>query len=89
MFCDTKVKIWNVSSSFNWTLITTYSQHSSCVYALEWLDNDTLASLVHMIIQLNYGLQQRVKLKEQYKQITYVSSLTMLNTNIHLAAGLG
>jgi COMPASS component SWD3 len=41
---DKTVKIWNVSSSFNWTLITTYSQHSSSVYALEWLDNDTLAS---------------------------------------------
>jgi COMPASS component SWD3 len=41
---DKTVKIWNVSSSFNWTLITTYSQHSSDVYDLEWLDNDTLAS---------------------------------------------
>jgi hypothetical protein len=40
-----EVKIWNVSSSsFNWNLITTYSQHSSLVFALEWLDNDTLAS---------------------------------------------
>ena len=41
---DGAVKIWNVSSSFDWTLITTYSQHSSSVLALEWLDNDTLAS---------------------------------------------
>jgi target of rapamycin complex subunit LST8 len=41
---DRTVKIWNVLSSFNWTLITTYSQHSSWVYALEWLDQDTLAS---------------------------------------------
>ncbi len=41
---DKTVKIWNVSSSFDWTLITTYSQHSSWVYGLEWLDNDTLAS---------------------------------------------
>jgi WD40 repeat protein len=41
---DKTVKIWNVSSSFDWTLITTYSQHSSSVYGLEWLDNDTLAS---------------------------------------------
>ncbi len=39
------VKIWNISSSsFDWTLITTYSEHSSDVQALEWLDNDTLAS---------------------------------------------
>ena len=41
---DKTVKIWNVSSSFNWTLITTYSNHSSGVYPLEWLDNDSLAS---------------------------------------------
>ncbi len=42
---DGTVKIWSVSSfSFDWTLITTYSQHSARVYALEWLDNDTLAS---------------------------------------------
>ena len=42
--CSNDVKIWSVSSSFDWTLITTYSQHSSLVFALEWLDNDTLAS---------------------------------------------
>ena len=41
---DKKVKIWNVSSSFDWTLITTYSQHSSEVNTFEWLDKDTLAS---------------------------------------------
>ncbi len=41
---DKTVKIWNSSSSFNWTLITTYSKHSSGVYTLERLDNDTLAS---------------------------------------------
>jgi WD40 repeat protein len=35
------VKIWNL---FNWTIITIYTQHSSNVYTLEWLDNDTLAS---------------------------------------------
>ncbi len=41
---DRTVKIWNVSSSFNWTLIRTYSQHLSEVYAFEWLDQDTWAS---------------------------------------------
>ena len=45
--CSDDVKIWNVSSSFNWTLITTYSQHSSGVFAFEWLDSDTLASSGH------------------------------------------
>ncbi len=41
---DGTAKIWNISSSLSWTLITTYSQHSSGVYALQWLVNDTLAS---------------------------------------------
>jgi WD40 repeat protein len=38
---DATVKIWNL---FNWTITTIYTQHSSNVYTLEWLDNDTLAS---------------------------------------------
>jgi WD40 repeat protein len=85
---DATVKIWNVSSSLNWTLITTYSQHTSSVYALEWLDNDTLAS---------GSYDQTIKLwsmatgqtKRTIQTNSAVWSLKMLNTNIHLAAGLG
>ena len=84
---DQTVKIWNVSSSFNWTLITTYSQHSSWVYALEWLDQDTLAS---------GSFDKTIKLwspttgqtKRTIQTNGFVWSLKMLNTNIHLAAGL-
>ncbi len=32
--CSSDVKIWNVSSSFDWTLITTYSQHSEYVHLM-------------------------------------------------------
>jgi WD40 repeat protein len=82
------VKIWNVSSSFDWTLITTYSQHSSLVFALEWLDQDTLAS--------GYNSDRTIKLwspttgqtKRTIQTNQYVCSLTKLNTNIHLAAGV-
>jgi WD40 repeat protein len=84
---DKTVKIWNVSSSFNWTLITTYSQHSSWVYGLEWLDNDTLASSSYQTIKLWSPTSGQTKRTIQTNQ--YVYSLTMLNTNIHLAAGLG
>jgi WD40 repeat protein len=84
---DKTVKIWNVSSSLNWTLIKTYSQHSSYVYAIEWLDNDTLASGSYdQTIKLWSPTTGQTKLTIQTKQ--YVYSLTMLNTNIHLAAGL-
>ncbi len=84
---DATVKIWNVSSSFSWTLIRTYSQHSSQVYALEWLDNDTLASgsrdQIITLWSLATGQTKRIIQTNQK-----VLSLTMLNTNIHLAAGL-
>jgi WD40 repeat protein len=81
---DYKVKIWNVSSSFNWTLITTYSQYSSRV---EWLDKDTLASgPFDNTIKLWSATTGQTKKTIQTNG--YVDSLTMLNTNIHLAAGL-
>jgi WD40 repeat protein len=82
---DGTVKIWNVLSSFNWTLIRTYSQHSSWVYALEWLDNDTLASGSYEIKLWSPTTGQT---KRTIQTNLFVYSLTMLNTNIHLAAGL-
>jgi WD40 repeat protein len=86
---DGAVKIWNVSSSFNWSLIKTYSQHSSHVYSLEWLDNDTLASagwgdLAIKMWSLATGQTKRtINVSNDL-----VFSLTMLNNKIHLAAGL-
>jgi WD40 repeat protein len=85
---DHTVKIWNVSSSFNWTLITTYSQHSSPVFGLEWLDNDTLASAGYdKTIKLWSLATGQTKRKIQTNQDVW--SLKLLNTNIHLAASLG
>ena len=85
---DRTVKIWNVSSSFDWTLITTYSQHSSWVYGLEWLDKDTLASgSLDKTIKIWSPTTGQTKRTIQTKQ--YVFSLKLLNTNICLAAGLG
>jgi WD40 repeat protein len=87
---DTKVKIWNVSSSFDWTLITTYSQHSSEVLALEWLDNDTLASgsgWYDKTIKLWSPTTGQTKRTIQTNG-QWLISLKLLNTNIHLAAGL-
>jgi WD40 repeat protein len=82
---DYTAKIWNVSSSFNWSLIRTYSQHSSGVYALEWLDNDTLAS-ASFDIKLWSPTTGQTKLTIQTNQ--WVTSLKLLNNIIHLAAGL-
>jgi WD40 repeat protein len=82
-------KIWNFSSSFDWILITTYSQHSSSVYGLEWLDNDTLASAGETDETIKLWSPTTGQTKRTIKTNKYVYSLTMLNTNIHLAAGLG
>jgi WD40 repeat protein len=85
---DRTVKIWNVSTSFNWTLITTYSQHSSPVYALEWLDNDTLASAGYSDRTIKLWSMATGQTKRTIQTNQWVFSLTMLNNNIHLAAGL-
>jgi WD40 repeat protein len=85
---DATAKIWNVSSSFNWTLITTYSQHSSPVGALEWLDNDTLASGGYSDKTIKLWSLTTGQTKRTIQTNEYVYSLKLLNTNIHLAAGL-
>ncbi len=84
---DHTVKIWNVSSSFDWTLITTYSQHASYVLALEWLDNDTLASGSYQTIKIWSMTTGQTKKTIQTNR--NVLSLKLLNNNIHLAAGVG
>jgi len=85
---DYTVKILIVSSSFDWTLITTYSKHSWPVYALEWLDNDTLASGSHdQTIKLWSPITGQTKRTIQTNQ--WVFSLKLLNTNNHLASGVG
>jgi hypothetical protein len=86
---DTTVKIWTVSSSLSWTLITTYSQHSSYVFGLEWLDNDTLASSGRTDKTIKLWSMATGQTKRTIQTNQNVRSLKLLNTNIHLAAGLG
>jgi WD40 repeat protein len=85
---DNTVKIWNVSSSFDWTLITTYSQHSSEVYGLEWLDNDNLASAGYTDQTIKLWSLTTGQTKRTIKTNQRVFSLKLLITNIHLATGL-
>ena len=94
---DQTVKIWHVYSSSNWTLIRTYSNHSSYVWTLEWLDADTLASSGYQdktikIWSLSSGYTKRV-----INTGAYVLSLKLLNgsndgspssTSFYLAVGL-
>ena len=84
-----KFQIRTVSSSLNWTLITTYSQHSSYVFGLEWLDQDTLASAGYLDRTIKLWSPTTGQTKRTIKTNEYVLSLKLLNTNIHLAAGFG
>jgi WD40 repeat protein len=86
---DETVKIWDVSSLFDWTLIRTYSQHSSAVLALEWLDNETLASAGETDTTIKLWSMATGQTKRTIQTNGYVFSLKMLNTNIHLVTGLG
>ena len=86
---DKTVKIWNVSSSLSWTLITTYSQHSSPVNDLEWVDNDTLASAGSFeYTTIKLWSMATGQTKRTIKTNEWVMTLKLLNNNIQLAAGL-
>ena len=84
---DSTVKIWD--SSLNWKLIQTYTQHTSYVSALEWLDKDTLASCG--------GVDQIIKIwsvstgqtKRTINVNGEVSTLKLLTNKIHLAVTVG
>jgi len=86
---DKTVKIWNISSSLSCTLIRTYAQHSSPVYALEWLDSNTVASSGYgdKTIQLWSVSTGQTKRTISTGSYTFIYSLKLLNNQIHLAAG--
>jgi WD40 repeat protein len=101
---ENTVKVWNVSSSFNWTLIRTYSQHTDGfgIRAMEWLDNDTLATggwgdMSIQIWSLKSGQTEKtINVSSIYgfdmrlvAENLPPNSLKLLKNKIHLAAGLG
>jgi WD40 repeat protein len=86
---DKTVIIWNVYSSLIWIFITIYSQHSSSVRALEWLDKDTLASAGYTDQTIKLWSATTGQTKSTIQTYGDVFSLKLLlNTNIHLATGL-
>lgn len=88
---DHTVKIWNVSSSSSssassWTLIQTYFEHSSYIYALEWLDADTLTSSGYADETIKIWSLSAGEMKRTINT-TLVYSLKLLASS-YLAAGL-
>ena len=84
---DNTVKIWNVYSSFNWTLIINYSQHLLPVYAMEWLDKETLASSGFTDGIIRVWSLVTGQTKQTINTNGYVRSLKLLKNKINIAAG--
>jgi WD40 repeat protein len=83
---DKTVKIWNPNT--NWTLIRTYihTGHSSNVYGLEWINEDTIASGAWdgqiQIWPISTGLIQRtIEVGDR------IYSLKVLSNGFYLACG--
>jgi WD40 repeat protein len=83
---DSSVKIWSTS---DWTQIRTYSQHLLRVTAIEWLDNDTLASCGETEQTIQIWSVRTGETRRTIGNIQYVYCLKLLNNKIHLAAGVG
>jgi COMPASS component SWD3 len=87
--CDFEVKIWNITScNTDWTLIQTYTNHTSFVYAIEYITSDLIASCSFdttiRIWSLSTGLTSRT-----INTGSQVFIIKLLNNGIYLAAGLG
>jgi WD40 repeat protein len=87
---DATVKIWDFTSSSNWNLIRTYSNHSDWIGDIEWLDADTLASnaIADREIKIWSISSGQTKRTIDVRGFRYsVECLKYLNNKIHLAAG--
>jgi len=85
---DRVIEIW---SAFNWTLFRTL-KHSSTPFALEWLDQDTLASCGanEQTITI-WSISTRVKKRNitfRNEEYSPVYSLKLLSNKIHLAVSV-
>jgi WD40 repeat protein len=82
---DNKVKIWNITSITNWTLIQTFSNHSNTVSSFEYINEDMIASggydnMIH-IWYFSTGLKNRT-----INTGNAVYALKLMRNGFHLAA---
>jgi WD40 repeat protein len=85
---DWTIKIWNVdSSSSNWTLLRTYDAHFPYeVYALEWLDADTIASGGNLGSVIKIWSVSTGETKGEIS-VYEIMTLKLLTNKIHLVVG--
>jgi WD40 repeat protein len=89
---DATVKIWETSlNPSNWTLIRTYSNHSSEVKSVEWLNAITIASAGNTDGKIQIwsilSKDQTPTRTIQTPGVMAISSLTLLSNTIHMAVG--
>ena len=86
------VKIWNPLDNTNWTLVQTYTGHSAPVWAIEYIDKDTLVSGSQdysiQIWSISTGATIRKIRTENYCFGYSAFSLKLLSNGIYLASGL-
>ncbi len=88
---DKKAKIWNKSNIYSWSLVRTYSQHSSEIIDLEWLDEDTLASsgVADNIIKIwSVSTGQTKRNISTYANVFSLKLVSPWSSLFYLAAGL-
>ncbi len=84
---DNNVKIWNATTTNNWSLMRTYTGHTNPIFGLEWIDQETIASgSTNNDIRIwsrSTGTNIRT-----INTGSKVSCLKLLSNGIHLASGL-
>jgi WD40 repeat protein len=84
---DRTVKIWYLSNPSNWCLIRNYTNHTSAVLGLEWINEDTIASGGYdLTIKLWSINMDQTKFTIYTGEVVY--SLKLLTSGFYLASGL-
>jgi COMPASS component SWD3 len=79
------VRIWSTNS--NWTLIQTFTNHTSWVYSLEWINEDQIASgSLDYTIQI--GSVKSGEINRSINASSFVMCLKLLSNGFCLASGL-
>lgn len=84
---DGTVNVWDSAGS-NWNLINTF-RHASAVFAMEWIDKDSIASCGNEETQIQiWKINTKEVLNNKINASQPVTSLKLLSNQIHLAVGL-
>ena len=84
---DKTAKIWDVSNISNWTLIQSYTNHTSVINDIEYINSVTIAS-GDTDGKLNLWLAYTGATLMTINTVSCIDSLALLNEGLKLAVGL-